>query len=77
MLIIRLFSLLGLILIVGCASSPEKIDEPEESKAQGSVSDSKIKDQTKEVKTAIAPDVMYMLLAAELAGQRGQYEIAL
>lgn len=77
MLIIRLFSLLGLILIFGCASSPEKIDEPEESKAQGSVSDSKIKDQTKEVKTAIAPDVMYMLLAAELAGQRGQYEIAL
>lgn len=77
MLIIRLFSLLGLILLVACAGSPEKTDEPEEAKAQDSVSDTKSKVQPKEVKTAIAPDVMYMLLAAELAGQRGQYEIAL
>ena len=27
--------------------------------------------------TAISPDVMFMLLTAELAGQRGQYQIAL
>lgn len=77
MLIIRLFSLLGLILLAACAGSPEKTDEPEEVKAQDSASDTKSKIQPKEVKTAIAPDVMYMLLAAELAGQRGQYEIAL
>ncbi|GAB4256047.1 MAG: proteolytic complex protein LbcA [Methylomicrobium sp.] len=28
-------------------------------------------------KTAIDPDIMYMLLAAEIAGQRGQYDVAL
>jgi len=44
---------------------PVKIDEPKE------------KTQQSEVKTSIDPDVMYMLMAAELAGQRGQYAIAL
>jgi len=44
---------------------PVKIAEPKE------------KTQQSEVKTAIDPDVMYMLMAAELAGQRGQYAIAL
>ncbi|MFZ2312383.1 MAG: tetratricopeptide repeat protein, partial [Methylobacter sp.] len=41
------------------------------------IAESKPKSQQNEVKTAIDPDVLYMLLAAELAGQRGQYEIAL
>jgi len=33
--------------------------------------------QAVENKTAISPKVMFLLLAAELAGQRGQYELAL
>lgn len=77
MLIIRLFSVVSLILISGCAASPEKPIVSEEIKTENKQVEASVKVQQKEIKTAIAPDVLYMLLAAELAGQRGQYEIAL
>jgi tetratricopeptide (TPR) repeat protein len=38
--------------------------------------DSKEKARQKELKTAIDPDVMFMLLTAEIAGQRQQYDVA-
>ena len=41
------------------------------------VAESEGKTQQKEVKTSIDPDVLFMLLTAELAGQRGQYDVAL
>src|SRR5690606_32060219 len=41
------------------------------------ISQTKGETQSSDIKKEIDPDVMYMLLAAELAGQRGQYEIAL
>jgi len=68
---------MALILLSGCAGSPEKPSAPEEAKTQDKPLEANVKVQQKEVKTAIAPEVLYMLLAAELAGQRGQYEIAL
>lgn len=77
MLIIRLFSVIILILLSGCPGLPEKSSGSEQIKIQDKSVEINSKTQQKEVKTAIAPDVLYMLLAAELAGQRGQYEIAL
>jgi len=76
-LIIRLSSLIILVLLSGCASSPIESVVSQESDIQDKPVETKVKVPPKEVKTAIAPEVLYMLLAAELAGQRGQYEVAL
>ncbi|MDP1969906.1 MAG: tetratricopeptide repeat protein [Methylobacter sp.] len=77
MLIFRLFSVIILVFLNGCASSPEKPSAQEEVVEPVKIAEPKKKTQQSEVKTAIDPDVMYMLMAAELAGQRGQYAIAL
>ncbi|MDI1230602.1 MAG: tetratricopeptide repeat protein [Methylobacter sp.] len=77
MLIFRLFSVLILVFLNGCASSPEKPSAQEEVIEPVTIDEPKEKTQQSEVKTSIDPDVMYMLMAAELAGQRGQYAIAL
>ncbi|MDO9270500.1 MAG: tetratricopeptide repeat protein [Methylobacter sp.] len=77
MLIFRLFSVIILVFLNGCASSPEKPSAQEEVVEPLKIAEPKKKTQQSEVKTAIDPDVMYMLMAAELAGQRGQYAIAL
>ncbi len=74
MLILRLFSIIILVFLNGCADFLVKSSAPVEAVK---IAESKPKSQQNEVKTAIDPDVLYMLLAAELAGQRGQYEIAL
>jgi tetratricopeptide (TPR) repeat protein len=75
--IFRLFSVVTFILLYGCAHSPEKSDEPEKKPASAKVSEAKQETKREAVKTAIDPDVLFMLLTAELAGQRGQYGIAL
>jgi len=76
-LIFRLFSVIILVFLNGCASSPEKPSAQEEVVEPVKIAEPKKKTEQSEVKTAIDPDVMYMLMAAELAGQRGQYAIAL
>ncbi len=74
MLILRLFSIIILVFLNGCAGFLEKAGTPDEAVK---IAEPQGKSQQNEVKTAIDPDVLYMLLAAELAGQRGQYGIAL
>jgi len=76
-LIFRLFSVIILVFLNGCASSPEKPSAQEGVVEPVKIAEPKKKTEQSEVKTAIDPDVMYMLMAAELAGQRGQYAIAL
>jgi tetratricopeptide (TPR) repeat protein len=75
--IFRLISVLTLVLLNGCAGSQDKLNSQEESVEPVKISQTKGEAQSDSTKTEIDPDVMYMLLAAELAGQRGQYEIAL
>ena len=77
MLIFRLFSVITLVLLNGCADSPAKPDTSEELAAPVKIVETKEKSQEKELKSSIDPDVLFMLLTAELAGQRGQYNIAL
>ncbi|WP_350027901.1 tetratricopeptide repeat protein [Methylovulum psychrotolerans] len=73
--IFRLFSVTTLVLLYGCASAPDK---PQVSDAvQVADKPAVIKPKPKDVNTSIDPDVLFMLLTAELAGQRGQYDIAL
>lgn len=73
MLIFRLLSLIALVLLNGCASLPESKKSSEPVK----LSETKVKTQPGGVKTSIDPDVLFMLLTAEIAGQRGQYDVAL
>jgi tetratricopeptide (TPR) repeat protein len=75
-LIFRLFSVISLVLLNGCASSVDKPAVPVKS-VTPKVTEMKEKNLQKEANTAIDPDVMFMLLAAEIAGQREQYDVAL
>jgi len=76
-LIFRLFSVITLVLLNSCADSPAKLSQPEGTVAPVKIAEPKEKAKAKEDKTSIDPDVLFMLLTAELAGQRGQYDIAL
>lgn len=81
MLIFRLLPVITLVLLNGCAGTPEQPAKSEKSSEKSTppvnTAEPKAKTQPQEVKTAIDPDVLFMLLTAELAGQRGQYDIAL
>ena len=77
MLIFRLFSVITLVFLNSCADSPAKPSDSKESVAPLKIAEPKGKTQQKVEKTSIDPDVLFMLLTAELAGQRGQYDIAL
>lgn len=77
MLIFRLFTLLLITGLTGCANllkTPELVDKKP---LPAKVVESKPKATPKQIATSIDPNVLFMLLTAELAGQRGQYEIAL
>jgi len=72
-LILRLLSVIILVLLSGCATSPET----KKNLAPVKLSTIQNKALPNDVKTSIDPDVLFMLLTAEIAGQRGQYEVAL
>ncbi len=77
MLIFRLFSVIALVLLNSCADSPPKSTQSKGAIAPVKIAEPKEKAHQKEEKTSIDPDVLFMLLTAELAGQREQYDIAL
>ena len=77
MLIFRLFSVAALVLLSGCSYFSLKSDALEESVGSNKSAEVKQKIPSKELTKSIEPDVLYILLTAELAGQRGQYDIAL
>ncbi|MCX7097744.1 MAG: tetratricopeptide repeat protein [Methylococcales bacterium] len=77
MLIFRLLSVITLVALNSCADSPAKPNATKESVASVKPAEVKEKTQRKEQNTSIDPDVLFMLLTAEIAGQRGQYGIAL
>lgn len=77
MLIFKLFSVIMLVLLAGCASTHEQSDKAEKPITPAKLVQPKPKSQQKEVRASIDSDVMFMLLTAELAGQRGHYDIAL
>lgn len=73
----KLIAVIALVFLSGCGSSQERgraMDELDEY-SQSSHDEQGV--ESAEPITAIEPDIMYMLLAAEIAGQRGQYDVAL
>ncbi|MDO8938169.1 MAG: tetratricopeptide repeat protein [Methylicorpusculum sp.] len=73
MLINKLLAVLMLVYLNGCSSLSEKNGTDLEAAVGGDG----ITPEVDASKTAIDPDVMYMLLAAEIAGQREQFDVAL
>lgn len=76
MLIFRLFSVVALVLLNACAASPEKQITPKELPVPVKPDQASEKTSASDAKTAIDPDVLFILLSAEIAGQRGHYDIA-
>lgn len=78
MFIFRLFIVMAFVLLSGCALQQEK-EKPQQpsggTEQQPPVTVEKPV-KANEVKTAINPDVLFMLLSAEIAGQRGHYDLA-
>ncbi|MCK5191134.1 MAG: tetratricopeptide repeat protein [Methylococcales bacterium] len=74
MLIIKLMAGLIFVFLAGCASVPETTVSPMK---QAADEDSSVLDNDVDKPTAISPDVLYLLMTAEIAGQRNQYGIAL
>lgn len=74
MVIIKWIVGLVFLTLVGCASAPDKKNEGLEANVEAKES-LIIADEGKE--TEISPEVMYLLLTAEIAGQRNQFGIAL
>ena len=80
----RYLSFIGILLLSGCALNPEKItNESPSSESEvtptETVSPEKKSEPTftaPKQKTAIDPDIMYLMLAGELAMQRQQYGLA-
>ena len=77
MVIFRVFSAITLVLLSSCADFAGKAAQPEVADVSVKVVKPKEKSLQKPEKSDIDPDVLFMLMTAELAGQRGQYEIAI
>lgn len=60
------------LILAGCSSTPEKVVEIDPAAAEREALAS-----AQEQKAAIDEEVLYLLMAAELAGQRNQYDLAL
>ncbi|ESS71799.1 TPR repeat-containing protein [Methyloglobulus morosus KoM1] len=75
--IFRLFPVIVLVLLYGCATTNEQAATPGAAVKAVELTKPLGKKQQKESKTSIDPDVLFMLMTAEIAGQRGQYDVAM
>lgn len=73
----RLFPVFCFFLLYGCASAPEQVGEPKTLEKTVKSDKASTKNKLKDDKGSLSPDVLFMLLTAELAGQRGQYDVAM
>ena len=74
---IKVIIAVSVLLIGGCAGTLPKEDLPGAKATEANTAELVITPVDKEVKTRIDPDVLYMLVTAEIAGQREQYDVAL
>ncbi len=77
MSILRLFPVFCIFFLYGCATGPEQAIEPKPLEKSVHLDKPSAKYNGKDEKDSLSPDVLFMLLTAELAGQRGQYDIAM
>ncbi len=77
MLNYKLIVVVALVFLGGCVVSPKQAAIKNEVVPSESQTKAAEQPESSPVETAIDPDVMYMLLVAEIAGQRERYDIAL
>ncbi len=79
MLVLKVIAAIALVFVTACQSSPEKTQTGTEPvKPVATVpEDSQPEDTAKEPESSIDPHVLYLILTAETALQRQQYEVAL
>ncbi len=65
------------MLLGGCVSSPQQGGDSEAASRKKAAATASPSTQAGKVATEIDPDELYLLLVGELAGQRGQYDVAL
>jgi tetratricopeptide (TPR) repeat protein len=75
--IFRLLSVISLFFLYGCATAPEQVKTTNAVVKPVDLAKPSDKNKPKEGKNSLEPDVLFMLLTAELAGQRGQYDVAM
>jgi tetratricopeptide (TPR) repeat protein len=75
--IFRLFPVIPLVFLYGCATTPEQVPAPKGAVKPVELAKPLGKKQQKEDKNGLEPDVLFMLMTAEIAGQRGQYDVAM
>jgi tetratricopeptide (TPR) repeat protein len=68
---------MALVFLVGCATTPEPATTLKAAVKPVELSKPLGKKPLQEDKNALDPDVLFMLLTAEIAGQRGQYDVAM
>ena len=68
--IFRLFPVIYLFFIYGCATVPEQATIPATTAKPAELTKPLVKKQQNEDKDSLSPDVLFMLLTAELAGQK-------
>jgi tetratricopeptide (TPR) repeat protein len=69
---------IAFVLLVGCATTPESVAIPKTTAKPVELSKSSAKKpQQRDDKNILDPNVLFMLLTAEIAGQRGQYDVAM
>lgn len=79
MLIFRLLIATLWVLLSACVATPKRpgdAEEPVKASVKSVAEPAKSRGKAVEL-SSIDPDVMYMMMTAELAGQRGRYDIAL
>lgn len=74
---LRLFAVLLLFFLHGCATVPEQPSQSKPLSNTAILTKPFAKSLDKGGQDSLSPDVLFMLLTAELAGQRGQYDIAM
>jgi len=75
LIVLKVVTIVGVLMLAACATM-----QPESQLEEKRAAESALQDELKvapEIKTAIDPDVLFLLMTAEIAGQRGQYGLAL
>jgi tetratricopeptide (TPR) repeat protein len=75
--IFRLLPVIFLVFLYGCATTQKPASKPDAAVKPVELAKLHEKKQLKEDKSSLDPDVLFMLMTAEIAGQRGQYDVAL
>ena len=73
-MVLKVMMLLSFLILSACVSkNPQSLSNSPEAEHKTP----QVSEEQQERKTEISPDVLFLLMAAEIAGQRGQYDLAL